>query len=266
MTDALARPRPRIDHPDELERLVRQIVERVDPVAVYLFGSRARGDADENSDYDLMVVVRDEVSLDRSFRDRLWQIARAARIGATPFVTRRASFAWRRSEVGTLEYEVETDGIQLHPKRNRVFPLLPGGRRTMNANVVEEWLGRVEKDLIIARKGCEGDDAVFDQSAYHIQQAAEKLVKGALVAHLIRPRKGHEIEEFSSLLPADFPLKERFRRLDRFSDFAWAHRYSEYPGQEPIPEPSVGDARAWLDEVSALKADFQRWLGQRASS
>ena len=37
--------------------MVRRIVERVDPVAIYLFGSRARGDADEDSDYDLMVVV-----------------------------------------------------------------------------------------------------------------------------------------------------------------------------------------------------------------
>src|SRR3546814_10573020 len=35
---------------------------RSDPVAIYLFGSRARGDADEDSDYDLMVVVRDAIT------------------------------------------------------------------------------------------------------------------------------------------------------------------------------------------------------------
>jgi uncharacterized protein len=60
MTDALARPKPRIDHPDELDRLVRQIARRVDPVAIYLFGSRARAEGHKDSDYDLMIVVNDD--------------------------------------------------------------------------------------------------------------------------------------------------------------------------------------------------------------
>ena len=47
MTEASpARPKPRIDHPEELDRMVRQIVEKVGPGAIYLFGSRARGETD----------------------------------------------------------------------------------------------------------------------------------------------------------------------------------------------------------------------------
>ena len=128
----------------------------------------------------------------------------------------------------------------------------------MNVNVVEEWLRRVEHDLIAARKCSEGADAVPDQAAYHIQHAAEKLTKAALVAHRRRPRKGHAIQEFAPLLPEHVPAdSERFRRLERFSDCAWAHRYPEYPDQQPVPEPSVADARDWLNELSALKADFE---------
>jgi len=37
--------------------LVRRLVEAMDPERIYLFGSRARGDAAPDSDYDLMVVV-----------------------------------------------------------------------------------------------------------------------------------------------------------------------------------------------------------------
>ncbi|MGH6944793.1 MAG: HEPN domain-containing protein, partial [Geminicoccaceae bacterium] len=197
---------------------------KADPLAIYLFGSRARGDAHADSDYDLMIVVPDGTPMDRALHDRLREMARAPRIGATTFLSRAGSFAWRRHEIGTLEYEVEIDGLQLYPEREQPFRRSASrSAQAMNVNVVEEWLRRVEKDLIMARKGCEGDDAVPDQAAYHVQQAAEKLTKAALVAHEVRPRKGHKIEEFAPLLPDNFPLNARFRALERFSDFAWAY-------------------------------------------
>ena len=40
----------------ELEQLVARIVEVAQPTHVYLFGSRARGDARSDSDYDFLVV------------------------------------------------------------------------------------------------------------------------------------------------------------------------------------------------------------------
>ena len=39
-----------------LDRMVRAIVDEVDPEQVILFGSRARGDATAESDFDLVVV------------------------------------------------------------------------------------------------------------------------------------------------------------------------------------------------------------------
>ena len=39
-----------------LERMVRTIVEEVDPEQIILFGSRARGDATSESDFDFVVV------------------------------------------------------------------------------------------------------------------------------------------------------------------------------------------------------------------
>lgn len=39
-----------------IQTAVRRIVERFDPDKVILFGSRARGDAREDSDYDLLIV------------------------------------------------------------------------------------------------------------------------------------------------------------------------------------------------------------------
>ena len=56
-TDATAAP---------IHRMARMIVDEVDPEQVILFGSRARGDATENSDVDLLVVETGPFGADRS--------------------------------------------------------------------------------------------------------------------------------------------------------------------------------------------------------
>ena len=59
-----------------LDRMVRAIVEAVDPEQVILFGSRARGDARESSDVDLVVVESEPFGKTRSRRleaVRLWR-------------------------------------------------------------------------------------------------------------------------------------------------------------------------------------------------
>jgi HEPN domain-containing protein/predicted nucleotidyltransferase len=261
MTETIARARPQIDDPQALDRVVRHLVERFDPAAVFLFGSRARGDAGEDSDYDLMLVLKDDAP--PVTWEALLEAARGHGIDANPFTTRVGPFAWRRHEVGTLAYEVAVDGIQLYPREPWRPPSVerPG---SMNATVVEEWLRRVDEDLDAAHNCCEGSRKVPTVAAYHVQQAAEKLTKAALVAHQGRPRKGHKIEEFAPRLPRSFPLKARFRALERFSTFAWVWRYPEDPGEPPPPpEPEVAEVRAWLAEVEELKAEFEQWLRQR---
>jgi hypothetical protein len=43
---------------EALDWLVRRLVETLDPAAIWLFGSRARGDARPDSDFDLLVVAK----------------------------------------------------------------------------------------------------------------------------------------------------------------------------------------------------------------
>jgi uncharacterized protein len=265
MTEAITRPRPQVDDRRELNRVVRRLVEAFDPLAIYLFGSRARGDAKEDSDYDLMLVLADDNTRVRS-RQAVWDVAKSDRFHVNPFLTRAGAFAWRRHEVGTLEYEVQLDGIRLHPASGadlRAGGSRTSGRRAMNASVVEEWLRRVERDLRTARLCCGADDPMPDQAAYHVQQAAEKLTKAALVAHVIRPRKGHMIGEVAKRLPQRFPDRARFLALGRFSKFVWVHRYPDETGAQLEPDPSAAEVQAWIAEVATLKADFERWLSQR---
>lgn len=42
---------------DPLSAVVHRLVQSLGPERIYLFGSRARGEASEDSDYDILVVV-----------------------------------------------------------------------------------------------------------------------------------------------------------------------------------------------------------------
>jgi uncharacterized protein len=263
MSETLTRARPQIDHPKALQRVLAKVVELFEPVAIFLFGSRARREAWKNSDYDLMVVLRDDFPAHRLKYWEWGQELRGHGIDANVSFSRESAFAWRRHEVGTLEYEVEVDGVQLYPKQ-RWLPSSVESPGSMNASVVENWLREVEDDLIAAARCCGGDRAVTGRSAFHVQQAAEKLTKAALIAHQDRPRKGHKIQEFTPRLPDHFPLKARFRALERFSDFVWVWRYPGEPEQPPPPpQPEVAEVQAWIAEIEALKAEFERWLSER---
>ena len=46
---------------DVLSMMVQRIVERFQPLRIILFGSRVRGDARWDSDYDLLVVMPDGI-------------------------------------------------------------------------------------------------------------------------------------------------------------------------------------------------------------
>jgi HEPN domain-containing protein len=262
MTEALVSDRPQIDDPEELDRVVKRLVEQLDPIAIYLFGSRGRGDSWRDSDYDLMVVLRDQPSENTAAAQRPRLTPPSERIDANLFFSRKTAYAWRRHEVGTLEYEAEVDGVELFPNfgrwaREADQPKISG---TANVTVVSEWLDDVHRDLSGARSCARGEWAVPDRAAFHVQQAAEKLAKAALVAHRIRPERTHDIGEAVERLPDRFPLKERFVALDRFTDYAVVFRY---PGAPRPTIPSSAEVEAWIEEIEVLKADFERWLKQR---
>ena len=65
-----------------LAEAFRRLVEAYQPELIYLFGSMARGDGGEDSDFDLLVVVSDDAAPEqrRSHRayDALWGLGVAA--------------------------------------------------------------------------------------------------------------------------------------------------------------------------------------------
>ncbi len=66
--------------PDIIDYLRRQIIEAVQPRQIVLFGSQARGDAQPDSDIDLL-IVHDRPETDREIRRRLDRLFLNRRFG-----------------------------------------------------------------------------------------------------------------------------------------------------------------------------------------
>lgn len=65
------------DEDHNIARRIRECIRSVDPNArVILFGSRARGDAKQDSDWDVLILINNPVTVDisRSFRFKLFDL------------------------------------------------------------------------------------------------------------------------------------------------------------------------------------------------
>jgi predicted nucleotidyltransferase len=98
----------------ELAEIVKRLVAAYHPDRVYLFGSKARGDAGPNSDYDLLVVVSE--SGDPPYRraqhaqEALWGLWSAADV----LVLTSAEVETRRSVPSSFVAAVLREGKLLH--------------------------------------------------------------------------------------------------------------------------------------------------------
>ena len=50
---------------EAIQEITRKLIEFYSPVRIYLFGSAARGDFNEDSDLDFLVVVPDDIAEDK---------------------------------------------------------------------------------------------------------------------------------------------------------------------------------------------------------
>lgn len=95
-------------------RLLDAIVARWKPHQVWLFGSRARGTARPESDWDFLVVVPDETP-DAEFDPSVaWKVRRDANVPADIVLTSRSEFEEYRSVTCTLQYEAAHFGVLVH--------------------------------------------------------------------------------------------------------------------------------------------------------
>ncbi|MBK8906696.1 MAG: nucleotidyltransferase domain-containing protein [Rhodospirillales bacterium] len=111
-------PRPSPEpEPSVPEALLRSVVAFFDPQRVILFGSRARGDDGGDSDYDLLVVVDDDVPRETLKLESGYHAALPFAGAADVIPCRASTFARRRKIVGTLCNTASHEGIVVYERR-----------------------------------------------------------------------------------------------------------------------------------------------------
>lgn len=188
---------------ERLRAMVRAIVEGVRPCRVILFGSRARGDAKSDSDYDLVV----ELSFDRAdYFDTYGRVSAAlhrSEVRATTDLLIRSpgEIEQKRDDPGYMDWEIARDGVVLYPADGDSESLRPGAgqagrvRERQRYESIKDWLGRIEQDLRVVELNLNaGESAAWGAAGFHAQQAAEKYLKILLVQAGIHPEKTHEME------------------------------------------------------------------------
>lgn len=219
-----------------LDDITARLVRHIAPERLVLFGSRARGDHRPDSDYDILLVVGDDVDSEAA-RSEAYRAIRGCGRHADIVVSTATDHERRRHDVGTLEHAADVEGRVLYervpgrtPPRERERPGLPES--------FAEWVGRAERDYLTMRKLAD-DERVTDTMAFHAHQSAEKYLKVLLIYNAIRPPRTHVLERILALCPAKIADDRAARDACALLDDIWPlTRYPSKPA--PTPEQAAG--------------------------
>jgi uncharacterized protein len=97
-----------------LARIIRRLVVAYEPEQIFLFGSRARGDAGPDSDYDLLLVVPDHAPPERKRSKLAYRVLWGTGTAVDVVVWTKAAFDSRIHLAASLPATVMREGKLLH--------------------------------------------------------------------------------------------------------------------------------------------------------
>ena len=97
-----------------LAEAVHRLIEALHPEQIYLFGSRARGDATQRSDFDLLVVVNQTAQQPYQLQRQAYRALLGLAIPIDIVVLTRDRFERRRTVTGSLPATVDREGRLLY--------------------------------------------------------------------------------------------------------------------------------------------------------
>jgi predicted nucleotidyltransferase len=99
-----------------LAKIVQRLIDAYRPETIYLFGSRARGDAGADSDYDLLVVVPDDAVGERSGSRLAYEVLWGTGTAADVLVWPHSRFERKRHVIASLPATIVREGRAIYER------------------------------------------------------------------------------------------------------------------------------------------------------
>jgi HEPN domain-containing protein/predicted nucleotidyltransferase len=225
----------RVAHHDNVtDEVAARIAEAIRPWRIVLFGSRARGDAHEESDYDLLIEIdpsaTSRIEIERQIMELF--LRRDFRID---FKLRQpGEIERRRDDPGALEWDVAREGRVLYADPGAPTNLMRvdrvGESLVDPPESVREWLDNAQRDLRMCRLHVELADDSWDYVCFWAQQTAEKHMKALLVSRRVRPDRTHDVTGLlATLRSAGCELPAADADCSLLGKYAVAPRYPRGP-------------------------------------
>ena len=239
--------------------MTERIVRDFDPLQIILFGSQARGDAERDSDIDLLVVFgqltdkrKTAIDIDRALADL--PVAKDI-IVSTPEELERS-----RTRIGSVLRYAQQEGKVLWKNLNAAAPYGPPNKEVTFAMRTADrladttrWLRYAEEDLTTAETLLAQSHVPPRQACWFAQQAAEKTLKAVLIFLQSDFRKTHDLNALRDLLPDSWHLKTALPDLGDLNKWAVGARYpdSVQEATKANASEAVKQARAVWTTASA---------------
>lgn len=97
-----------------LRDAVSRLAEAYKPEAIWLFGSQARGDAGQDSDFDLLLVVPDDADRQHRKSELAYRVLRSLGRAFDVTVWRRSSFQEQSRSVTSLPATILREGVLVY--------------------------------------------------------------------------------------------------------------------------------------------------------
>ena len=97
-----------------LTEIVRRLVDAYQPERIYLFGSRARGEAGPDSDYDIMVIIPNDAPESRCRSRLAYEVLRGTGVAADVLIWRKSAFQQREQLKASLPATIIEEGNLLY--------------------------------------------------------------------------------------------------------------------------------------------------------
>jgi HEPN domain-containing protein len=127
--------------------------------------------------------------------------------------------------------------------------------------VIAAYLDDVDLDLDAAKRLVV--EPPNRMAAFHLQQAAEKLIKAVRLGRGLRMTAEHNLELLIGELPGDDSWRTKLTVLEPLSSYATSYRYPS-PGGKRKGGPSSDEVLVWIKTIAGLGAEARAVLVARA--